>query len=73
MAALTLPFTSGYLSGLDESILSSASLFGDADASSFNRFMNDHVRQYMLEEEVRMRHQGAMLKLREKALKVRNS
>jgi len=32
--------------------------------------MNDHVRQYMLEEEVRMRHQAAMLKLREKALKV---
>ena len=59
----------GYLSGLDDSILSSASLFGD-DVTSFNRFMDDHVRQYMLEEEVRTRHQAAMLKLREKALKV---
>ena len=63
-------FIATYMSGLDESLLSSASLFGDADATSFNRFMNEHVRHYMLEEEVRARHQVAMLKLREKALKV---
>ncbi|XP_021341745.1 centrosome-associated protein 350-like isoform X1 [Mizuhopecten yessoensis] len=35
---------------------------------SFNKFTEDMVRQFMREEELRAQHQGALLRLREKAL-----
>nr|CAB3229991.1 centrosome-associated protein 350 [Phallusia mammillata] len=67
----TLPSQAGKgrLSGLEESFSGPTSLFGDSDIGSFSTFLNATVQQYMLEQEVRVRHQSVMLKLREKAIK----
>lgn len=54
--------------GLDDFSIG-PSLSGTAE-SEFAQFMNTMVRRYMLEEEVRSKHQAAMLKLRERAIKV---
>ncbi|XP_076821465.1 centrosome-associated protein 350-like isoform X2 [Clavelina lepadiformis] len=62
-------YAKGHPPTFDESKTKSISLFGDSEFSSFSRFMKDHVRQYMLEQEVRSQHQSAMLRLREKAIK----
>ena len=41
---------------------------GNVADDSFMRFMSRMVRAYMQEEEVRARHQAALLQLREKAI-----
>nr|XP_039269943.1 centrosome-associated protein 350-like isoform X2 [Styela clava] len=60
-------FRGGATKGLDDFNIGS-SLPGGTD-NEFVHFMDQMVRQYMLEEEVRAKHQAAMLKLRERAIK----
>ncbi|XP_026161076.1 centrosome-associated protein 350 isoform X2 [Mastacembelus armatus] len=50
-------------------ILKDVSMAFSSGQDSFSQFTMDMVRQYMKDEEVRLQHQSALLRLRQKALK----